>query len=167
MITICTNLGDISLSLFSKEAPKTCQNFIELIHSGFYENTLFHRVIDGFMIQGGGFTPDMLHKSCDILLENEADNGLKNHMGTVAMARTANPHSASSQFFINVKDNHFLDHTEKTSEGWGYCVFAKVVDGMEVVDNIKQVETGSQAGHQNVPINDVVIHQIKITDSTD
>jgi peptidyl-prolyl cis-trans isomerase B (cyclophilin B) len=134
-------------------------NFLEYVDSGFYNNTVFHRVIDGFMVQGGGFEPGMKQKSTNPSIKNEADNGLKNKSYTIAMARTPDPHSASSQFFINVADNDFLNFSSPTSQGWGYCVFGKVTDGTDVVDQIRQVKTGNKAGHQDVPVEDVVIER--------
>jgi peptidyl-prolyl cis-trans isomerase B (cyclophilin B) len=138
------------------------KNFIAYVEAGHYDNTLFHRVIDGFMIQGGGFTPGMKQKSCNAPIKNEADNGLKNDAYTIAMARTADPHSATAQFFINVADNGFLDFREPSGNGWGYCVFGKVVEGREVVDQIKGVETGSAGFHQDVPREDVIIERAEV-----
>jgi peptidyl-prolyl cis-trans isomerase B (cyclophilin B) len=154
-------MGDISLSLNAEKAPKTVENFLTYINSGFYDNTIFHRVINGFMIQGGGMESGMNQKSTNPTIENEADNGLKNTKGSIAMARTNDPHSASSQFFINVSNNGFLDFKAKSSDGWGYCVFGEVTEGMDVVDKIKNVATGMQAGHQDVPVEDVVITSIE------
>jgi peptidyl-prolyl cis-trans isomerase B (cyclophilin B) len=164
MIVLHTNLGDIKLELDTEKAPKTSANFIEYVNKGFYDGVIFHRVINNFMIQGGGFEPGMVQKETDATIENEADNGLSNDNGTIAMARTMDPHSASAQFFINVKDNHFLNHTAKTTEGWGYAVFGKVVEGMEVVDQIKAVSTTSRAGHQDVPAEDVVITSAEVVE---
>ncbi|MBT4837210.1 MAG: peptidyl-prolyl cis-trans isomerase [Methylococcales bacterium] len=161
MIIIHTSMGDISLSLNAEKAPKTVENFLTYINSGFYDNTIFHRVINGFMIQGGGMESGMNQKSTNPTIENEADNGLKNTKGSIAMARTNDPHSASSQFFINVSNNGFLDFKAKSSDGWGYCVFGEVTEGMDVVDKIKNVATGMQAGHQDVPVEDVVITSIE------
>lgn len=159
MIILQTNHGDIKIELDFENAPNTAANFKQYVEDGFYDGTIFHRVIDGFMIQGGGFTPGMQQKSTRDTIECEADNGLKNTVGTLAMARTSDPHSASSQFFINVKDNDFLNHSSKTSQGWGYAVFAKVVEGMDTVNAIKGVSTTMAAGHQDVPAEDVVIEK--------
>lgn len=157
MITLHTNFGDIKLELDFDKAPKTAANFVEYVKAGHYDGTVFHRVIDNFMIQGGGFSAGMKQKETRAPIENEADNGLKNGVGTIAMARTMDPHSASAQFFINVADNQFLNHSGKTSQGWGYAVFGRVVEGMDVVNRIKGVATTSKAGHQDVPAEDVVI----------
>lgn len=157
MILLHTNHGDITIELNHEKAPKTAANFEQYVKEGFYDGVIFHRVIDNFMIQGGGFEPGMMSKKTRESIENEADNGLSNKTGTLAMARTMDPHSASAQFFINVSDNTFLDHSAKTMEGWGYAVFGKVVDGMEVVNKIKKVKTASKAGHQDVPTEDVII----------
>lgn len=159
MVKLHTNFGVITLELDAEKAPVTAANFLEYVDSGFYNNTVFHRVIDGFMIQGGGFEPGMKQKSTNASIKNEADNGLKNKTYTIAMARTPDPHSASSQFFINVADNDFLNFSSPTSQGWGYCVFGKVTDGTDVVDKIRQVKTGNKAGHQDVPVEDVVIER--------
>lgn len=159
MVKLHTNFGVITLELDAEKAPVTVANFLEYVDSGFYNNTVFHRVIDGFMIQGGGFEPGMSQKSTNASIKNEADNGLKNKAYTIAMARTPDPHSASSQFFINVADNDFLNFSSPTSQGWGYCVFGKVTDGTDVVDKISQVKTGNKAGHQDVPAEDVVIER--------
>lgn len=161
MITLHTNFGDISLKLDFDKAPKTAENFMRYVKEKFYDGTIFHRVIDGFMIQGGGFDKEMQQKETHPPpIENEADNGLSNSVGSIAMARTSDPHSASAQFFINVKDNDFLNHKSKDMHGWGYCVFGKVVQGMDVVDKIKSVTTGSKAGHQDVPIESVIIESV-------
>jgi peptidyl-prolyl cis-trans isomerase B (cyclophilin B) len=157
MVILHTNHGDISLELDAAKAPKTVANFLQYVRDGHYDNTLFHRVIDGFMVQGGGMTAGMKQKPTRAGVENEAANGLKNARYTVAMARTSDPHSATAQFFINVGDNAFLDHTAPTAQGWGYCVFGKVVAGQDVVDRIKGVATGSSGFHQDVPREDVVI----------
>ena len=157
MITLHTNYGDIKLELDFEKAPKTAANFLEYVKAGHYDNTVFHRVIDNFMIQGGGFTTGMKQKETRDSIENEADNGLKNTIGSIAMARTMDPHSASAQFFINVADNHFLNHSAKTAQGWGYAVFGRVVEGMDVVNRIKGVNTTSKSGHQDVPVEDVII----------
>ncbi|WP_299177415.1 peptidylprolyl isomerase [uncultured Neptuniibacter sp.] len=162
MIILHTNFGDISLELDHEKAPKTAANFEQYVSEGFYNGVIFHRVINGFMIQGGGFEPGMVQKDTRGTIENEADNGLSNANGTIAMARTMDPHSASAQFFINVSDNTFLDHTAKTTEGWGYAVFGKVIDGMDVVNKIKTTSTTMRAGHQDVPVEDVVIESAEI-----
>ena len=162
MITLHTNFGDIVIELDFEKAPKTAANFKQYAEEGFYNSTIFHRVIDGFMIQGGGMTEDMKQKETRACIENEADNGLKNVTGTLAMARTSDPHSATGQFFINVKDNSFLDHTAKNSSGWGYCVFGKVTEGMDVVNKIKAVKTGSQGHHQDVPKDAVIIQNVTV-----
>ena len=162
MIKLHTNHGVISLELDSEKAPLTVQNFIDYVNSGHYTNTLFHRVIDGFMVQGGGFEPGMNQKPTRATIQNEAANGLKNNTYTVAMARTSDVHSASAQFFINIADNNFLDFTAPTSQGFGYCVFGKVVEGQDVVDKIRRVKTGSRSGHQDVPMEDVVIEKAEV-----
>ena len=162
MVVLHTNFGDIKLELDAEKAPKTTANFEEYVKSGHFDGTIFHRIIDGFMIQGGGFEPGMVQKSTNDPIENEADNGLKNDRYTVAMARTMDPHSASSQFFINVADNGFLNHTSKSQDGWGYCVFGKVTEGTEVVDKIKGAKTTFRAGHQDVPVEDVVIESAEL-----
>ncbi len=162
MIVLKTNHGDISIELDFDKAPKTSENFLAYAKDGFYNGTIFHRVIDGFMIQGGGFEPGMNQKPTGTPIENEAENGLKNDCYTVAMARTMDPHSATAQFFINVKDNDFLNHSSPTPQGWGYAVFGKVVAGTEVVDAIKGVATGSMAGHQDVPQEDVLIESVEV-----
>ncbi len=164
MIVLHTTQGDITLELDTEKAPKTSANFIKYVESGFYDGVIFHRVINNFMIQGGGFEPGMVQKESNDTIENEADNGLSNDNGTVAMARTMDPHSASAQFFINIKDNSFLNHTAKTSEGWGYAVFGKVVEGMDVVEKIKGVSTTSRAGHQDVPAEDVIITSAEVVE---
>ena len=162
MITMTTSLGRIVIELDPDKAPKTCANFEQYVREGFYDGTVFHRVIDGFMVQGGGFRPGLIPKGTRDPVENEAQNGLRNLTGTLAMARTNAPHSATAQFFINVADNKFLDHPGQ--DGWGYCVFGKVVEGMDVVNAIKGVATGNQGGHQDVPLEDVVIEKAEITD---
>ena len=162
MIVLTTNLGSITLELDFDKAPVSARNFQQYVEDGFYDGTIFHRVINGFMIQGGGFEKNMKQKRSGTPIQNEADNGLSNANGTVALARTSDPHSASSQFFINVSDNEFLNHRNKTTQGWGYAVFGKVVEGMDVVDKIKQVKTGSAAGHQDVPLEDVVIETARV-----
>ncbi len=159
---IDTNMGQIELALDEQKAPKTVANFVQYANKGFYNNTIFHRVINGFMIQGGGFTPDMAQKATDKAVANEASNGLKNSTGTIAMARTSAPHSATSQFFINLADNDFLDHKNTTAAGYGYTVFGKVSKGMDVVQKIANVKTTDQAYHQNVPLQPVIINKISI-----
>ena len=162
MIIFNTNHGSISIELNPDKAPKSAENFLQYAKEGFYNGTIFHRVIDGFMVQGGGFEPGMHQKTNNSPVDNEADNGLSNLTGTLAMARTADPHSATSQFFINVSDNFFLDHRGKTSQTWGYAVFGKVVEGMDVVNKIKSCKTTSKAGHQDVPVDDIVIESTEI-----
>ena len=152
-----TTFGHIVLALDSEKAPKTSENFLRYVADGHYDGTVFHRVIDGFMIQGGGFEPGMVQKTTRDPIENEADNGLSNETGTIAMARTSDPHSASAQFFINVNDNDSLDFKSRSTQGWGYCVFGRVVEGMDVVTRIEESSTGSRAGHQDVPVEDIVI----------
>lgn len=164
MVILKTNYGDITIELDYDKAPNTAANFAQYVKDGFYDGTIFHRIIDNFMIQGGGFETGMKPKETRDPIANEADNGLKNDEGTLAMARTMDPDSASAQFFINVKDNDFLNHTAKTSQGWGYAVFAKVTDGMDVVNKIKVVATTSVAGHQDVPAEDVVINSAELTE---
>jgi peptidyl-prolyl cis-trans isomerase B (cyclophilin B) len=161
-VKISTSAGDIVIELDAERAPKTSENFLTYVRDGFYDNTIFHRVIDGFMIQGGGFEPGMKQKTTLDPIENEADNGLKNDKYTLAMARTNDPHSATAQFFINVANNDFLNHTAPTAQGWGYAVFAKVVEGQDIVDQIRGVKTGNAGPHQNVPTEDVVITQATI-----
>ena len=157
MVKLETNMGVVKIELDSEKAPKTTENFLSYVRDGFYDGTIFHRVIDGFMIQGGGFDDQMNQKTTKEPVENEAQNGLKNDKYTVAMARTQDPHSATAQFFINVKDNDFLNHTAPTTRGWGYAVFGKVVEGTEIVDAIKGVKTGNVGFHQDVPLEPVVI----------
>ena len=164
MIIIRTSLGNLSLELDSERAPKTVANFIAYAKDGYYNGTIFHRVIDNFMIQGGGFEVGMNEKPSGTPIENEADNGLKNDFGTVAMARTTDPHSATAQFFINVTDNDFLNHTAPNSQGWGYAVFGKLVDGMDVLDKIRAVATGSAGGHQDVPVDDIIIESVEVVE---
>lgn len=154
-----TNFGDITIELFDAEAPQTVKNFLQYVDDGFYNGTIFHRVIDGFMIQGGGFDESFSQKQTRKPVVNEADNRISNQTGTLAMARTNDPHSATAQFFINVKDNNFLDFQAPVPQGFGYCVFGKVVDGMDVVNKIKGVPTGSRGGHRDVPTSDVVIKE--------
>ncbi|HEX5338158.1 MAG TPA: peptidylprolyl isomerase [Gallionella sp.] len=160
MVKLHTTLGTITLQLDAEKAPLTVKNFLEYVNSGFYDNTIFHRVMDNFMIQGGGFEPGMKQKPTNAPVKNEAANGLKNDNYTVAMARTSDPHSATAQFFINVKNNDFLDYPGQ--DGWGYCVFGKVVEGMDVVDAIKKVKTGNSGFHQNVPKEDVIITKAEV-----
>ena len=163
MITLHTNHGDITLDLNAEKAPKTVANFIKYAESGHYDNTIFHRVIDGFMVQGGGFESGMEEKQTSKPIKNEANNGLSNVKYSVAMARTMEPHSASAQFFININDNKFLDFKAETQEGWGYCVFGQVVEGTDVVDKIKDVATGNYGYvHQDVPLEDVVITNVTV-----
>ncbi|KAB7697243.1 peptidylprolyl isomerase B [Plesiomonas shigelloides] len=164
MITLHTNHGDIVLQLNHEKAPITAKNFEDYCREGFYNNTIFHRVIDGFMIQGGGMEPGMVEKETKVSIKNEANNGLKNKRGTIAMARTMDPHSASSQFFINVADNDFLNFRAENRDGWGYCVFGKVVEGMDVVDKIKGVSTGSYGYHQDVPRDEVIINSVTVSE---
>ncbi|KOX11122.1 MULTISPECIES: peptidylprolyl isomerase [unclassified Streptomyces] len=161
-VELNTNFGRIVLELNDAEAPKTVENFLSYVRSGHYDGTIFHRVISGFMIQGGGFTPDMAQKPTQAPIQNEADNGLKNNNYTVAMARTNDPHSATAQFFINVSDNAFLNYSAKSPTGWGYAVFGRVTEGQDVVDSIKGVKTGSRGGHQDVPTEPVVIESAKV-----
>lgn len=165
MITMETNFGNISIELDAEKAPITVANFKQYITDEFFDNTVFHRVIPDFMIQGGGFNPGMIQKQTLSTIENEADNGLGNDRGTIAMARTGDPHSATAQFFINLKDNGFLNHSGKNAQGWGYCVFGKVTEGMDVVDKIAGVATGNSGGHADVPVEDVVI--LKVTETED
>jgi peptidyl-prolyl cis-trans isomerase B (cyclophilin B) len=160
MVTLQTNLGNIRLELDTKNTPLTAQNFLDYAKSGFYDGTIFHRVINNFMIQGGGFESGMKQKKTKSPIQNEADKGQSNLRGTIAMARTSDPNSATAQFFINVKDNNFLNHSGKNPQGWGYCVFGRVIDGMDVVDKIKAVATTSRAGHQDVPTEDVIIEKV-------
>ena len=159
-VILHTNHGAITLELDAEHAPKTVENFLAYVRDGHFDNTLFHRVIDGFMIQGGGFAPDFTQKPTRAPVENEAANGLKNKCYTVAMARTSDPHSATAQFFINVADNAFLDFRSPDAKGWGYCVFGRITDGTEVVDRIKRVSTGNRGFHQDVPTNNVVIERV-------
>jgi len=162
MVKLHTNHGTLTLELDAEKAPKTVENFLQYVRDGFFDGTIFHRVIDGFMIQGGGFEPGMTQKPTRDAIENEAGNGLKNEAYTIAMARTPNPNSATAQFFINVANNSFLNFTAPTPQGYGYAVFGKVVEGMDVIDKIKKVKTGNRAGHQDVPLEDVVITQAEI-----
>lgn len=164
MVKLETSMGDIEIELYEKEAPKTVANFLDYVNKGHYDGTIFHRVIDGFMIQGGGMTADMAEKNVGAPIENEADNGLKNDAYAVAMARTQDPHSATAQFFINVKKNEFLNHTGKNPQGWGYTVFGKVVKGHGVVNKIKVVATGRKGMHDDVPVTPVVINKASVVE---
>ena len=161
-ILMTTTVGPMTLELDADNAPKTVENFLSYVSNGFYDGTIFHRVINNFMVQGGGFTADMEQKATEAPIENEANNGLKNAYGTIAMARTQDPHSATAQFFINVQDNDFLNHTGENMQGWGYAVFGKVTDGEEVLDKIRCVQTGSQAGHQDVPVEPIIIESVTL-----
>jgi peptidyl-prolyl cis-trans isomerase B (cyclophilin B) len=161
MIKLTTNHGVITVELETEKAPKSAANFLAYVEAGHYDGTVFHRVIDGFMIQGGGFEPGMKQKPVGEPIENEAKNGLKNTRGTLAMARTSDPHSATAQFFINVSDNDFLDNGV-CQDGWGYCVFGKVVEGLDVMDKIKNVKTATKSFHQNVPVEDVMIERAEV-----
>lgn len=164
MVTFHTNYGDIVIKTFADKAPATVENFLDYCKEGFYDNTIFHRVINGFMIQGGGFEPGMNQKATKAPVRNEANNGLANNRGTLAMARTNDPHSATAQFFINVADNDFLNFRAENANGWGYCVFAEVVEGMDVVDKIKAVSTGNSGFHQDVPREDVIIKSVTVSE---
>ena len=164
MVEMHTSKGLITLELDAEKAPVTVANFIEYVNSGHFDGTIFHRVIPGFVIQGGGLESGMKEKPTQAPIENEADNGLKNVTGSICMARTNDPHSATSQFFINLKDNQFLDHTEKSPQGWGYAVFGQVTDGMDVVEAIAAVQTGNAGFHQDVPVEDIVVEKVTITD---
>ena len=164
MIRMQTNKGVIEIELNAEKAPETVENFTSYVKDGFYDGTIFHRVIDGFMIQGGGMEPGMNEKQTKAPVKNEADNSLANDRGTIAMARTNDPHSATAQFFINVSDNAFLNHRSPSMDGWGYCVFGKVTNGMDVVDEIKGVATTSKGGHQDVPAEDVIIEKAEIVE---
>lgn len=161
-ILMTTTLGPMTLELDADNAPKTVENFLSYVSNGFYDGTIFHRVIDNFMVQGGGFTADMEQKATQAPIDNEANNGLKNARGTIAMARTQDPHSATAQFFINVQDNDFLNHTGENMQGWGYAVFGKITDGEDVLDKIRCVQTGSQAGHQDVPVEPIIIESVAV-----
>ena len=161
-ILMTTTVGPMTLELDADSAPKTVENFLSYVSSGFYDGTIFHRVINNFMVQGGGFTADMEQKATQAPIENEANNGLKNARGTIAMARTQDPHSATAQFFINVQDNDFLNHTGENMQGWGYAVFGKVTEGEDVLDKIRCVQTGSHAGHQDVPVEPIIIESVAI-----
>lgn len=162
MISLHTNYGVIKLNLFADKAPATVENFISYVKDGFFDNTIFHRVINGFMIQGGGFTPDMEQKDTKAPIKNEANNKVANKKGTIAMARTSDPHSATCQFFINVADNDFLNFTAESGSGWGYCVFGEVAEGMDVIDTIKQVATGRHGMHADVPVKPVIIEKAEL-----
>ncbi|MCC8381716.1 MULTISPECIES: peptidylprolyl isomerase B [Xenorhabdus] len=164
MVTFHTNFGDIVINTFAEKAPVTVENFLNYCREGFYDNTIFHRVINGFMIQGGGFEPGMKQKTTKSPIQNEANNGLQNSRGTLAMARTNDPHSATAQFFINVVDNDFLNFRSERPDGWGYCVFAEVVEGMDVVDKIKGVSTGRSGMHQDVPHEDVIVERVTVSE---
>jgi peptidyl-prolyl cis-trans isomerase B (cyclophilin B) len=164
MVEMHTSKGLITLELDAEKAPVTVANFIEYVNSGHFDGTIFHRVIPGFVIQGGGLESGMKEKPTQAPIENEADNGLKNVTGSICMARTNDPHSATSQFFINLKDNQFLDHTEKSPQGWGYAVFGQVTGGMDVVEAIAAVQTGNAGFHQDVPVEDIVVEKVTITD---
>ncbi len=161
-VKLTTSLGDIVIQLNSEKAPISAENFLTYVKEGFYNGTIFHRIIPGFMAQGGGFDTDFNQKAVHASIKNEADNGLKNNRGTLAMARTPDPDSATAQFFINYKDNSFLDHTSKTANGWGYAVFAEVIEGMEVVDSMADAATGNRGGHQDVPKEDIIIEKAEI-----
>ena len=161
-ILMTTTLGSMTLELDADNAPTTVENFLSYVSNSFYDGTIFHRVIDNFMIQGGGFTADLEQKAMQAPIENEANNGLQNTRGTIAMARTQDPHSATAQFFINVQDNDFLNHTGESMQGWGYAVFGKVTEGEDVLDKIRCVETGSQAGHQDVPVEPIIIESVTV-----
>lgn len=161
MVLISTSKGNIRIQLDKEGTPQTVENFLKYVRSNFYNNTIFHRVIDGFMIQGGGLTADMQQKKTETPITNEAKQGKKNNRGTIAMARTMDPHSATAQFFINVADNNFLNYTSDSVQGFGYCVFGEVVEGMDVVDSIAKSKTGQRMGHGDVPNEDIVIHEIK------
>ena len=164
MVTFHTNYGDIVIKTFADKAPATVENFLDYCKEGFYDNTIFHRVINGFMIQGGGYEPGMKQKETKAPVRNEANNGLANNRGTLAMARTNDPHSATAQFFINVADNDFLNFRAENANGWGYCVFAEVVEGMDVVDKIKAVSTGRSGFHQDVPREDIIINSVTVSE---
>ncbi len=164
-VQMTTTFGNLIIELDGEKAPKTVANFLSYVADGFYDGTIFHRVIDNFMVQGGGFDTDMRQKPTKEPIENEADNGLENARGTIAMARTMDPHSATAQFFINVKDNDFLNHSGKNMQGWGYTVFGRVVEGDNVLDRIRVVATGNSAGHQDVPVEPIVIESVTLLDA--
>ncbi|MBA2652413.1 MAG: peptidyl-prolyl cis-trans isomerase [Tatlockia sp.] len=161
MVLISTTKGDIQLQLHEENAPKTVENFLNYVRSGFYNDTIFHRVIDGFMVQGGGMNTDMSQKTTESTVKNEAKGAKPNKRGTIAMARTSDPHSATAQFFINVVDNAFLNYSGENPQGYGYCVFGEVVEGMDVIDAIAKVKTGQRMGHSDVPVEDVLIREIR------
>ena len=163
-VRLQTTYGDITLELDAEKAPNTVENFVTYVRDGHYDGTIFHRVIDGFMIQGGGFEPGMSQRPTRDPVENEANNGLRNETGTIAMARTSDPHSASAQFFINANDNDFLDFKAPTRDGWGYCVFGRVVEGQDVVTKIEETATATRGMHQNVPVEDIVIQSAAVVD---
>jgi peptidyl-prolyl cis-trans isomerase B (cyclophilin B) len=165
MIKLTTNMGEITIEMYADKAPETVKNFVSYIESGFFDGLIFHRVIPGFMIQGGGFSPDMKQKETGAPIQNEADNGVKNEIGTIAMARTGDPHSATAQFFINLVDNDFLNHTGKNPQGWGYVVFGKVTEGLDVVESIGKVETGRVAGYSDVPVESVIIESATLVEN--
>jgi len=164
MVILKTNFGEIKIQLHADKAPKTVENFLSYVNEGFYNGTIFHRVISNFMIQGGGFESGLEQKECKAPIENEADNGLSNKNGSIAMARTNDPHSATAQFFINVKDNNFLDFSAPNAHGYGYCVFGEVIAGMDIVEKIKAVETGNAGMHQDVPVEDVIIESATVSE---
>ena len=164
VVEMKTNMGTIKIELNREKAPISVENFLNYVEAKHYDGVIFHRVISDFMIQGGGFEPGMKEKKTEASIKNEADNGLSNEMGTVAMARTSQPHSASAQFFLNVKDNDFLNHTSPDSQGWGYAVFGKIVEGMDTVEKIKGVKTSNRGGHGDVPVEDVVIESVRLVD---
>lgn len=164
-VTLETSHGNIVIELNHEKAPETVKNFLHYVNDGFYDDTIFHRVIPNFMIQGGGFTPDMTQKQPEEAIKNEADNGLANDRGSIAMARTNDPHSATAQFFINHKDNAFLNHTAPSGAGWGYCVFAKVTNGMDTVDAIAAVSTGNNGGHADVPVEAVTLNKATVEET--
>lgn len=166
-VKVNTNLGSFVIELDEQKAPITVKNFLNYVNEGYYSETLFHRVIPGFMVQGGGFTTDFVQKTTQAPIQNEANNGLRNSRGTVAMARTSDPNSASAQFFINVADNTFLDYTSPTPQGWGYAVFGRVVEGMDIIDAISKQKTSTRAGHADVPTNNVVIESIQVVELPD
>jgi peptidyl-prolyl cis-trans isomerase B (cyclophilin B) len=164
MVIVRTTFGEITLELDAEKAPGTVENFLQYARDGHYDGTIFHRVIENFMVQGGGFDTQMQQKPTREAIDNEADNGLKNDFGTIAMARTMEPHSATAQFFINVKDNDFLNHSGKNMQGWGYAVFGKVTDGLDVLEKIRTVPTSTQGGHQDVPTDPVIIESVTVVD---
>lgn len=165
MIKLTTNMGEITIEMYADKAPETVKNFVSYVESGFFDGLIFHRVIPGFMIQGGGFAPDMNQKETGAPIQNEADNGVKNEIGTIAMARTGDPHSATAQFFINLVDNDFLNHTGKNPQGWGYAVFGKVSEGLDVVESIGKVDTGRVAGYSDVPVESVIIQSATLVEN--